>query len=99
MVARTEGRDGAAGADVASPLRGFLVRAPRVDANVLCAGLSGYLLLGLLWVVSAVVTDWHCEVDLTDSAKGIGAVVLLLCDFLVAFAQTFTFSNHHHHHF
>ncbi|HVM50216.1 MAG TPA: potassium channel family protein [Candidatus Acidoferrum sp.] len=27
----------------------FILRAPRVDANVLCAGLSGYLLLGLLW--------------------------------------------------
>jgi hypothetical protein len=28
----------------------FILRAPRVDANVLCAGISGYLLLGLLWV-------------------------------------------------
>ena len=28
----------------------FVLRAPRVDANVLCAGLSGYLLLGLLWL-------------------------------------------------
>ncbi len=28
----------------------FVLRAPRVDANVLCAGLSGYLLLGLLWI-------------------------------------------------
>jgi Ion channel len=27
----------------------FILRAPRVDANVLCTGLSGYLLLGLLW--------------------------------------------------
>ena len=27
----------------------FIMRAPRVDANVLCTGLSGYLLLGLLW--------------------------------------------------
>jgi hypothetical protein len=27
----------------------FIVRAPRVDANVLCAGVAGYLLLGLLW--------------------------------------------------
>jgi hypothetical protein len=27
----------------------FIMRAPRVDTNVLCAGLSGYLLLGLLW--------------------------------------------------
>jgi voltage-gated potassium channel len=28
----------------------FILRAPRVDANVLCAGLSGYLMLGLLWM-------------------------------------------------
>ena len=28
----------------------FILRAPRVDANVLCAGVSGYLLLGLLWI-------------------------------------------------
>ena len=28
----------------------FILRAPRVDTNVLCAGLSGYLLLALVWV-------------------------------------------------
>ena len=28
----------------------FILRAPRVNANVLCAGISGYLMLGLLWV-------------------------------------------------
>jgi len=28
----------------------FILRAGRVDVNVLCAGLSGYLLLGLLWI-------------------------------------------------
>jgi len=27
----------------------FLVRAPRVDANVICAAISGFLMLGLLW--------------------------------------------------
>ena len=27
----------------------FIVRSGRVDTNVLCAGMSGYLLLGLLW--------------------------------------------------
>ena len=27
----------------------FILRAPRVDAEVLCAGISTYLLLGLLW--------------------------------------------------
>jgi hypothetical protein len=33
----------------------FVLRAPVVDANVLCAGLSGYLLLGLLWVPAYVM--------------------------------------------
>lgn len=27
----------------------FVLHTPRVDANMLCAGLSGYLILGLLW--------------------------------------------------
>ena len=34
---------------VVAQLINFILRSPRVDANVLCAGLSGYLLLGLLW--------------------------------------------------
>jgi voltage-gated potassium channel len=33
---------------VANLLR-FIFCAPKVDANVMCAGVSGYLLLGLLW--------------------------------------------------
>jgi len=28
----------------------FIVRAPRVDANVLCAGVAGFLMLALVWV-------------------------------------------------
>lgn len=34
---------------VVAHLLRFIVRAPRVDANVLCAGVAGFLLLGLLW--------------------------------------------------
>ena len=34
---------------VTAHLLRFILRAPRVDANVLCAGISGYLMLGLLW--------------------------------------------------
>lgn len=34
----------------------FILRTPRVDANVLCAGLAGYLMLGLLWVPIYVLT-------------------------------------------
>jgi hypothetical protein len=35
---------------VVSKLIQYVLRAPRVDANVLCAGLAGYLILGLLWM-------------------------------------------------
>lgn len=34
---------------VIASLLGFIVRAKRVDANVLCAGISIYLILGFLW--------------------------------------------------
>jgi len=34
---------------VAAQLIRFILRTPRVDANVLCAGVSGFLLLGLAW--------------------------------------------------
>ncbi|HAB17873.1 MAG TPA: potassium channel family protein [Verrucomicrobiota bacterium] len=34
---------------VVAHLLRFLVRAPRVDSNVLCAGIAGFLMLGLLW--------------------------------------------------
>lgn len=41
----------------------FILRTPRVDANVLCAGLAGYLMLGLLWVPAYVLIA-----DLTPGA-------------------------------
>ncbi len=34
---------------VIASLLGFILRAKRVDANVLCAGISVYLILGLVW--------------------------------------------------
>jgi voltage-gated potassium channel len=34
---------------VVARLMHFVVRSPRVDTHVLCAGVSGFLLLGLLW--------------------------------------------------
>src|SRR5215472_12163372 len=37
---------------VIAQLVAFVVRAPRVDANVLCAGVSGFLMLGLVWMVA-----------------------------------------------
>jgi hypothetical protein len=39
---------------VVAQLLRFILQAPRVDANVLCAGLSGYLMLGLLWMPAYV---------------------------------------------
>jgi hypothetical protein len=30
----------------------FIMRAPRVNAEVLCAGISGYLLLAMIWIVA-----------------------------------------------
>ncbi len=41
----------------------FILRTPRVDANVLCASLAGYLMLGLLWVPAYVLIA-----DLTPGA-------------------------------
>jgi len=30
----------------------FILRAPRIDSEVLCAGIAGYLMLGLLWTAA-----------------------------------------------
>lgn len=35
----------------------FLVRSPQVNANVLCAGISGYLILGLAWAPAYLALD------------------------------------------
>lgn len=40
---------------VVARLLSFIVSTPRVDANVLCAGASGFLLLGLLWAPAYAV--------------------------------------------
>ena len=36
---------------VANLLR-FILRAPRVNTEVLCAGIAGYLMIGMLWIVA-----------------------------------------------
>jgi len=33
----------------------FILRAPRVDSEVLCAGVAGYLLLGILWMFAYIL--------------------------------------------
>ena len=43
---------------VVSQLLAFILRAPRVDSEVLCAGISGFLLVGLLWTLAYVLVDW-----------------------------------------
>lgn len=37
---------------VAVNLLRFILRAPRVNSEVLCAGIAGYLILGLLWILA-----------------------------------------------
>ena len=34
----------------------FILRAPRIDSEVLCAGVAGYLMVGLLWAAAYVFT-------------------------------------------
>ena len=40
---------------VISHLLGFILRAPHVDAEVLCAGIATYFLLGLVWALAYVL--------------------------------------------
>lgn len=40
---------------VVSHLLRFMLRAPKVNTEVLCAGISGYLLIGILWAVAYVL--------------------------------------------
>src|SRR5258708_5575700 len=35
----------------------FILRAPRVDSEVLCAGIATYLMLGLLWTFAYLLVD------------------------------------------
>ena len=38
-------------------LLGFILRAPRVNSEILCAGVAAYLLLGLLWAFAYQLVD------------------------------------------
>lgn len=40
---------------VVSQLLRFILRAPRVNSEVLCAGVAGFLLIGLLWTLAYVL--------------------------------------------
>jgi hypothetical protein len=41
----------------------FIFRAPRVNSEVLCAGISGYLLLGIIWMSAYRLTSLMNPVD------------------------------------
>ena len=41
----------------------FVLRAPRVNSEVLCAGISGYLLLGILWMSAYMLVSRLNPVD------------------------------------
>lgn len=43
----------------------FIIRAPRVNSEVLCAGISGYLLLGILWMSAYMLVSRLSPTDLT----------------------------------
>jgi hypothetical protein len=54
----------------------FILRSPHVDANVLCAGLSGYMLLGLLWVPCYImVAKLNPDAFQLSSAPGAAATM------------------------
>jgi hypothetical protein len=36
----------------------YILHAPRVDAGVLCAGISGHLMMGLLWMLAYMLVDY-----------------------------------------
>lgn len=43
----------------------FILRAPRVNSEVLCAGISGYLLLGVIWMSAYVLMSQLTPADAT----------------------------------
>jgi hypothetical protein len=42
----------------------FIFRTPRVNSEVLCAGISGYLLLGIIWMSAYMLVSRLSQVDL-----------------------------------
>jgi hypothetical protein len=46
----------------------FILHAPRVDANVLCAGISGYLMMGLLWMLAYLLVAYLSPTAFSVSA-------------------------------
>ncbi len=53
---------------VVANLLGFILRAPRVNSEVLCAGISIYLLLGVIWTIAYMLVG---SLDSTAFAFGV----------------------------
>jgi hypothetical protein len=47
----------------------FILRAPRVNSEVLCAGVAGYLLLGIVWMFAYILVAKLQPVDPHDPLK------------------------------
>ena len=47
----------------------FILRAPRVNSEVLCAGVAGYLLLGIIWMFAYIIMARLQPVDPNDPLK------------------------------
>jgi hypothetical protein len=56
----------------------FILRAPRVNSEVLCAGVAGYLLLGIIWMFAYILVarlqpmDPHDPLKLTAFSYNVG---------------------------
>lgn len=51
----------------------FILRAPRIDSEVLCAGVAGYLMVGLLWSLAYLLTATLAQDSFAFSAHpGVG---------------------------
>lgn len=47
----------------------FILRAPRVNSEVLCAGVAGYLLLGIIWMFAYIMVARLQPIDPHDPLK------------------------------
>lgn len=69
----------------------FILRSPRVDANVICAAISGYLMLGMLWVPAyAMVVQLSTGAFTTSMAAGAGRALSSFDCFYFSFATLCT---------
>jgi len=58
---------------VVTHLLRFILRAPRVDSEVLCAGIATYLMLGVLWMLAYVMVGRLNPESFTFSGERVGS--------------------------